>query len=294
MPYYHVIVGLKSRPHKGAIGANLLEQDLVSTIVRPYNKGEPFTCGDVVVSQDDISYMRITESEGILSRDTHWLSPQTYFANLWQTISQQEDVTEKFLKTLLQEKKEKVEETKPFSKNIFIVHGRDHAPMKELKTMLYEFGFNPIVLHEKASGGLTLAEKLEKYSDSVGYAFVILTPDDAGSQISEVEDLKSRLESPPFLGIIAFGREQCARISPDFIRKEFERLKPRARQNAIFEMGYFWGLLKRKRVCCLLKGDVEKPSDIEGIVYIPFKNSINEVQVKIMKELKEAGYEIKL
>jgi predicted nucleotide-binding protein len=59
-------------------------------------------------------------------------------------------------------------------------------------------------------------------------------------------------------------------------------------------MGYFWGLLERKRVCCLLKGNVEKPSDIEGIVYIPFKDSVYDAQVKIMKELRDAEYEIKL
>ena len=59
-------------------------------------------------------------------------------------------------------------------------------------------------------------------------------------------------------------------------------------------MGYFWGLLKRKKVCCLLKGDVEKPSDMEGIVYIPFKDSVEEARYKIIKELTEAGCEIKI
>jgi predicted nucleotide-binding protein len=58
-------------------------------------------------------------------------------------------------------------------------------------------------------------------------------------------------------------------------------------------MGYFWGLLKRRKVCCLLKGDVEKPSDIEGIVYIPFKESVEEARHKMIKELRAAGYEIK-
>jgi len=43
-----------------------------------------------------------------------------------------------------------------------------------------------------------------------------------------------------------------------------------------------------------LKGDVEKPSDIKGVVYIPFKDSIRDVEVKIMKKLTKAGYEIKM
>jgi predicted nucleotide-binding protein len=59
------------------------------------------------------------------------------------------------------------------------------------------------------------------------------------------------------------------------------------------EFGYFWGLIGRDRVCCLYKGDVELPSDMHGIVYIPFKKSANEARDMIIKELRAAGYEIK-
>jgi len=156
------------------------------------------------------------------------------------------------------------DEFTPLSENVFIVHGRDHKSLRELKVMLGGFGLNPVVLHEKASGGLTLAEKLEKYSEDVGYAFIVLTPDDVGCQ--------------------------RPKLDTHFKERIFQKLKARARQNVIFEMGYFWGLLERKRVCCLLKGKVERPSDIEGIVYIPFEESVNEVREKIKKELEEAGY----
>lgn len=327
MPYYHVIIALKSRPRRGAIGADLLEHDLVKTIVKPYNKGEPFRCGDVIVSQDDISYIRISKSEEILSRDTGWLSSQTYFVNLWQTISQQEDVTEKFIKTLPQEKKEKIEQTKPFSKNIFIVHGIDHKPMKKLKAMLEEFGLNPIVLHEQPSASRTIVEKLEKYSD-VGYAIVILTPDDIGALnkhtmkefrwiVEETIDVAEQVwhmkAKPPYFGVsstriegdLADGISRVSqeehKISPENTKETRRKLSAirssfryRARQNVVLEFGYFVGLLNRDRVCCLYKGDVELPSDMQGIVYIPFKNSVNEAREMIIKELKEAGYEIKL
>jgi predicted nucleotide-binding protein len=71
-------------------------------------------------------------------------------------------------------------------------------------------------------------------------------------------------------------------------------LKPRARQNVVLEFGYFIGLLGRDRVCCLYKGDIELPSDMHGIVYIPFKESVNEVRDKLIKELKVAGYKIEI
>ena len=274
MSFYHVIIGLKSRPQKDAIAGNLLEEDLMNNILKPHRNHEKFRCGDDIVVPDDISSIKITASENYL-RTGYFVSKEQDYADLWQAVNQQKDVTDKFIKTLPQRKKETIKEAMPISKNVFIVHGKDHKPMKELKTMLKKFGLNPIVLHEKASGGLTLAEKLEKYSEDVWYAFVILTPDDVGALHSKFVEIRPQLLVKRSL-------------------KSILDLKPRARQNVIFEMGYFWGLLKRKKVCCLLKGDVEKPSDIEGIVYIPFKDSINKVRDIIVKELKAAGYEIKM
>jgi len=157
---------------------------------------------------------------------------------------------------------------------IFIVHGKDHTPLKELKNMLKGFGLNPVVLHEKASGSRTIVEKLEKYSD-VGFAFVILTPDDIGMlSLSYTRFRPEHFIKGPFPSLLDF--------------------KPRARQNVVLEFGYFIGLLGRDRVCCLHKGGVELPSDMHGIVYIPFKESVNEVKDEIVKELKEADYEIKM
>ncbi|MBX5326432.1 MAG: TIR domain-containing protein [Candidatus Bathyarchaeia archaeon] len=150
-------------------------------------------------------------------------------------------------------------------KNIFIVHGRDYKPVKELKG-IRGLGLNPIVLHEQPSGSRTIVEKLEKYSD-VGYAFVILTPDDLGG---------------PFLGKVrGLGANKL------------EGFHPRARQNVILEFGYFIGRLGRDKVCCLHTGDVELPSDMHGIVYVPFKNSVEEVRQQISEELRAAGYQIK-
>jgi len=181
------------------------------------------------------------------------------------------------------------------SKDIFLVHGRDRKSVKELKHMLKEFGLNPIILHEQASGARTIVEKLEKYSD-VGYAFVILTPDDVGclnvrvskSLKSVVKTLQNLVEAYTVIkrkGPLKKARDELSRVISYF--------KPRARQNVVLEFGFFMGLLGRDRVCCLYKGDIELPSDMHGIVYIPFKESVKEARHMIIKELKEAGYDIK-
>ena len=182
----------------------------------------------------------------------------------------------------------------PQSDRVFIVHGRDYESVNELKTILVELGLNPIVLHEQPSRGRTVVEKLEDYSD-VGYAFAILTPDDQGISEEEVAKLLSNAvgkENPNSEDVKDFFKNNRTEAVFTF-SKLFSLFRLRARQNVVMEFGYFWGLLGRDRVCCLYKGDVELPSDMHGIVYVPFKQSVNETRSMIVRELKAAGYEIK-
>ena len=183
---------------------------------------------------------------------------------------------------------------KKYGNKIFIVHGRDTKPIKDLKKILKELGLNPIVLHEKASGGRTLIEKLEKHSD-VGFAFILLTPDDAGycqyerRVLSNDYGVRIKLTLRKLRSLIKKEHDVIiATIMKGFV----DVLRVRARQNVVLEFGFFIGKLGRNRVCCLYKGDVELPSDMKGIVYVPFEKNLNECKDKIIEELKEAGYKI--
>jgi predicted nucleotide-binding protein len=157
------------------------------------------------------------------------------------------------------------ENNKPIRKQksynrVFIVHGTDHEPVNELRVILKEVNLQPLILEELPCASKTIVEKLETYSD-VDFAFVIITPDDAGGRyLGKVHDLDS-----------------------------FEKLNLRARQNVILEFGYFIGKLTRSKVCCLIKGKVETPSDMAGIAYIQFNNSLKEIEKKILNELEETG-----
>ena len=70
-------------------------------------------------------------------------------------------------------------------------------------------------------------------------------------------------------------------------------LKPRARQNVILELGYFLGKLGRTRIAALLKDDVEKPSDYDGVVYISMDKA-GAWKLQLAGELKTAGLNIDL
>jgi len=264
--YYHVYIDSMGDETQEL---DLSKEKLTKYIVRPYRNGRRFLCKGTVVCPSEITTIRIVEteqpSEEILQGRKGLLGLLTDSFSLLE--SKGKDVTRDFIIIRKRKPKKKAlqKKTSPNSQDVFIVHGRDLEPVKQLKTILAGLGLNPIVLHEKPSGSRTIVEKLEKYSD-VGYAFVILTPDDRGGFFKgKVPVLGSNL---------------------------LEDTHFRARQNVILELGYFMGKLGRNKVCCLHTGDVELPSDMHGIVYIPFKKSANEARDMIVKELKAAGYEI--
>ncbi len=141
---------------------------------------------------------------------------------------------------------------------IFVVHGRDDARKYELMRLLEKAvaASQPIVLHEQASGGATILEKLERHAQTASCAVVLLTGDDEG-----------RLR----------GRD--------------DPLRPRGRQNVILELGMFIGLLGRNHVVVLKEPDVEAPSDLDGLVYIPLDGA-GAWRHSLLKEL--AAMEIKV
>lgn len=142
------------------------------------------------------------------------------------------------------------------SKRIFVVHGRDKGPKHEVARFLGGLGLVPVILDEQADKGRTIIDKFEEEAREVGFAVVILTPDDEGR-----------------------------------LRNSDAKPSARARQNVIFELGFFAGVLGRKHVCAIVKGDLEIPSDYDGVVYIPYDDSEG-WKMKLFRELKSAGIDV--
>lgn len=146
----------------------------------------------------------------------------------------------------------------PNKKKIFVVYGHDDIAKTQLEAMLRRWDLEPIILDQQISAGQTIIEKLEEYSKEVQYAIVLATPDDEGKSLSE------------------------------------STTKKRVRQNVVLELGMFLSKLGREKVAILLKEDhdFEKPSDIQGLVYIPFNNKVDDVTISLVKELSNQGYNI--
>jgi len=142
----------------------------------------------------------------------------------------------------------------PKSKEIFIVHGHDVAARESVARFLEKIGFNAVILHEQASRGRTIIEKVEAQRN-VGFAVVLLTADDEGRAKGTAE------------------------------------LELRPRQNVLLELGYFIGLLGRENVCTLRKGDVAIPSDFAGVVWTNMDDGVG-WKTELAKELQAASYDI--
>lgn len=138
-------------------------------------------------------------------------------------------------------------------KPVFIVHGHDHETRDEVSKFISNWGLTATILDKQPNKGRTIIEKFEDCADEAGFAIVLLTPDDVGASKKNKADLKYR-----------------------------------ARQNVIWEWGYFSGSIGRKKVCILYKGNLELPSDTQGIVYVRMDDN-GEWKQAIVREMEDAA-----
>ena len=145
-------------------------------------------------------------------------------------------------------------DTKNWSK-VFISYGQDKEAKTTVAKFVEDLGLKPITLDKQPSKGQTIIDKFEEQAGEAGFAIVLLTPDDIGSS------------------------------------KATGKRKPRARQNVILELGYFFRSLGHERVCALYKEGVELPSSIRDVAYVPM-DSADGWKLKLSQEMRNAGLPI--
>ena len=273
MMFYHVLVENNDKDKDGKniqyhqLDIDDREKVLEKFAVR-YLKGQPLRVDGYLI--DNACRFVVTQSElnteaiRKFKQDVLDRKQESLFRYSREIVSRDEQYTKDITDEILEEAQNSlntaISELKkeiPIYSNhkVFIVHGRDTLLRTQVENVLRALGLEPIILQEQANIGKTIIEKIEECTD-VGFGIVLYTPCDEG-----------RLKS------------------------EDGELKPRARQNVVLEHGYLMAKLGRERVCCLVSKNVEFPSDIQGIGYIP-ANDIDQWKYKIAKELKAAGFDI--
>ena len=279
--YYHIAVTKGEHRKTGMLEAYPfyilnVKEETVEEIVRKYIKKEPFLLKGTHIDLQEYPQMIIVQTRkavhGFAEDRARALNPLPIFMGpsgadkfFIERRDTKDDVTTSFI-----ERMQKVvdEETHPKvrladtdvvkNKKVFIVHGHDNELKEATARLVEKIGLEAVILHEQPKGGKTIIGKLEEQADRVGYAIILYTPCDEGRE------------------------------------KGSEDSKPRARQNVVFEHGLFIGKLGSERVCVLRKGEVEKPSDDQGILYIEVKDGSNDWKGDVAKELKNAGYDVDL
>ncbi len=146
------------------------------------------------------------------------------------------------------------------SATIFLVHGhndaRKHEVARALQTLTQR---EPVILHERPNRGQTIIEKFERHARSAAFAIVLLTGDDEGHSVAEGAD----------------------------------SLRPRSRQNVVFELGFFVGAIGREHVVALYEKGVELPSDLNGLLYTELDQA-GAWKTGLARELRAAGIDAEI
>lgn len=267
--FYHILVKTKAQGKEKSEMYSVYDFDSMDNVVQefgiPYTTGEDFFVDGYKVNSHTLKRFYVAESDSSISVLQDNFRARIRNSNVFMMATREmlinddsyaRDVTS----VILEKAKSSSNSNKKISpvitdnKSVFIVHGRDDGLKAEVARFIQKIGLSPIILHEQVSSSLTIIEKLEKYTN-VGFAIVLYTSCDVGSL------------------------------------KDTQVLKPRARQNVVFEHGFLTGKLGRSRVCALVENSVELPNDISGVVFVDYDKS-GSWMYTIAKEIKALGYSI--
>lgn len=146
-------------------------------------------------------------------------------------------------------------------KQIFIVHGHDGTARDQLELVLHRLGLEPFILMNTSGDGKTIIEALEGQigkDHTADFGIVLITPDDMGYAKADGES----------------------------------KVEPRARQNVILETGMLISSLTRERMALVVKGHVELPSDLQGVIQLRYNDHIREIVPKLIERLRNSGFDI--
>lgn len=147
------------------------------------------------------------------------------------------------------------------SQQIFIVHGHDTDARDQMELALHRLGLQPFILMNTSGGGKTIIEALEGKigrDHTSDFGIVLMTPDDIG-----------------------YAK-----------RDGSERAEPRPRQNVILETGMLLASLTRNRMALIVKGHLELPSDLQGIIHFGYNDHVKEIVPKLCQQLREVGFDL--
>jgi predicted nucleotide-binding protein len=132
---------------------------------------------------------------------------------------------------------------------MMIVHGRDQDRAIVQRLLRQQGVKTAYVLAEQPRLGDSVLQKFQECARRSDAAVVLFTPDDSATPKLDADGIP-----------LSAGRPELSR----------------ARQNVVLEYGWFWGAVSQDRVLVLVKGEVELPSDLDGLLYYQYDRTPEE------------------
>lgn len=154
-----------------------------------------------------------------------------------------------------EEEQEKKRKEEKLGNDILVVHSHDDEAKDMTLGFIDELGLNPIILRDTPDSGTELFDRFEDHKN-IGFAIVVLNPDDIG---------ETKIE-------------RC-------------ELRHRVNQSLIFELGFLVGKLGWNRVCALYEEGIDIPASNEGIIYVQMDKE-GKWKKTIAREIKTAELEV--
>ncbi len=267
MNYYHIKIKIAVDKGKSFYRYDKMYDEVLEMVSR-YKSGEAFYLDGYSLNKSNIIQFKISVTEkkkdDVLSEiRASWASSGIALilsdSSVVENNNYSKDVTGDFLNPPTKQLKgnNKSISSVDASRNVFVVHGHNTNMIEKVELLLTKLGYNPIVLFKEADKGKTIIEKIEDNSDKVCFAIVLYSKCDIGYPVGKEGDKKYR-----------------------------------ARQNVVFEHGYMMAKLGRDKVCALLEdSSIERPGDIDGIIYVIFGDN-DEWKLRIAKNMKAVGLSI--
>lgn len=238
------------------------EEDLMNTynytinrrqkrLLADYAQIKQLTAGNMAISIQNEDYPRYKDTLEYMLEYEFIIPMNVDFGGNYMYLKQPsfESFTEH---VLTQEMEEECMAVTYNNKKVFVVHGHNHQLLDEIELILRRIGLEPIIVKNEANSGRTIIEKIEDLAD-VGFGIVLYTGCDEGR------------------------------------KKGDSNWSDRARQNVLFEHGYLCAKLGRSRVAAICDNNVEIPSDLSGVLYIP--HTALDWKTQLMREMRAAGLE---
>lgn len=276
--FYHIRIDYfdkKLKVNQTLYCFDITDRKTVDDKVRKYLYGESLLFAGTKLSSEDIRHFRVFQSQYDIEKckkigDSR-IGPNIIFVYTKDTILEVTDlcpeITDEIFEKVeasankvssgISESEKDIDTRRPPSKKIFIVQGHDNATRSEVELLIKKLGYHPIVLFKQPDGGATIIEKLEREISDISFAIILYTGCDEGKT------------------------------------KDEKDLKPRARQNVVFEHGLMCGILGRKKVVALVEPGIEIPGDLTGIIYKTIDAAGN-WQLQVAREMKAAGLQVDL